>query len=271
MYRGFSFLLFGILAMLPACRPAHTLGTVSRPVKANVTRLFNGKNLDGWYRFLEHRGRDNDPKKVFTVVDGMIRVSGEEWGCITTNEEYSNYSLVFEFKWGDITYAPRINNAKDNGILLHSVGEDGGSQGIWMRSIECQVIEGGTGDFIVVGDGSPKFSITSTVAPEKQNGSYVFQPKGLPATINSGRLNWYGRDPEWKDIKGFRGRNDVEKPAGEWNRVECIAKGDKISIIVNGVLVNEAVNVTPARGRIQIQSEGAETFFRKFELTSIAD
>ena len=42
--------------------------------------LFNGQNLDGWYTFLKERGRDNDPKNVFTVNDGIIRISGEEWG-----------------------------------------------------------------------------------------------------------------------------------------------------------------------------------------------
>jgi hypothetical protein len=66
----------------------------------------------------------------------------------------------------------------------------------WMYSIECQVIEGGTGDFIVVGDGSSKFSLTYPVAPEKQGGSYIFQPSGKTKTINEGRVNWFGRDPE---------------------------------------------------------------------------
>ena len=157
----------------------------------------------------------------------------------------------------------------DNGVLLHSTGSDGGKEGIWMHSIECQVIEGGTGDFIVVGDGSPKFELTSPVAAEKQGGSYIFKPQGSSVTINEGRINWFGRDPNWKDVKGFRGKNDIEKQTGEWNRIECIAVGDKISIILNGTLVNEAFNVKPSRGRIQIQSEGAEIFFRRIELTPL--
>jgi hypothetical protein len=138
-----------------------------------------------------------------------------------------------------------------------------------MHSIECQIIEGGTGDFIVVGDGSPNFAITSTVAPDKQGSSYIFKQEGSLATINSGRINWFGRDPDWKDVKGFRGKNDIEKVAGEWNRVECIADGDKISIFLNGTLVNESVNVKPSKGRIQIQSEGAEIFFRRVDLTRL--
>src|SRR5258708_34512680 len=88
-------------------------------VQTRTINLFNGKNLDGWYTFLQHRGRDADPKKVFTVKDKVLRVSGEEWGCITTNEEFSNYKLVVEFKCGTKTFAPRPYSARDHGILLH--------------------------------------------------------------------------------------------------------------------------------------------------------
>jgi len=236
---------------------------------SNTIKLFNGHDLEGWYTFLQNRGRDNDPKNVFTVKDGMIRVSGEEWGCITSDEEYEDYRILLEFKWGDLTYAPRLDNARDCGLLLHSQGEDGNSQGIWMNSIECQIIEGGTGDFIVVGDGTDQFQITSTVASEKQGSSFVFDPKGHPETVQKNRINWFGRDPEWKDVLGFRGKNDVEKPVGEWNTLECIVLDGEFSIFLNGILVNKATDVRPDKGRIQIQSEGAEIFFRKVELTPL--
>ncbi len=237
--------------------------------KGKTIKLFNGNDLGGWYTFLKDRGRDNDPKKVFTVKKGIIRISGEEWGCITTNEEFENYHLVTEFKWGELAFEPRLKRARDCGILLHSQGEDGAKGGIWMYSIECQVIEGGTGDFIVVGDGSDNFRITSTVAPEKQGNSFVFQPGGNKETINSGRINWFARDPDWKDEFGFRGKNDVEKPVGKWNKLECIAIDGNIYIYLNGTLVNNATDVRPQKGRIQIQSESAEIFFRKVELTPL--
>ncbi len=246
-----------------------------RPVEAHnqnnaeIIKLFNGHNLDGWYTFLQNRGRDTDPKRVFTVQDGMIRIFGEEWGCITTHIEYENYSIVVEFKWGGLTFEPKLENARDSGLLLHSRGEDGGHNGIWMHSIECQIIEGGTGDFIVVGDGTSQFEITGTVASEKQGSSFIFQLEGHTESIQKGRINWYGRDPEWKDVLGFRGENDIEKPVGEWNTLECIALDGQISIFLNGILVNRATNVKPDKGRMQIQSEAAEIFFRRVELTPL--
>ena len=244
-------------------------GDLNATNQNHTIQLFNGQNLDGWYVFLKDWGRNNDPKKVFTVNNGLMRVSGEEWGCITTEKEYENYHLTVEFKWGKKTYGSRIDKARDGGILLHSNGEDGAYDGAWMHSVECQIIEGGTGDFIVVSDGNDKIKITSPVAQQVQGYSNVFQLEGNPKTITGGRIDWYDRDPNWEDIKGFRGSKDIENPIGEWNKLECIVNQDKITIYLNGKLVNKAFDVKPSKGRIQIQSEGAELFFRKIELTSL--
>lgn len=40
------------------------------------------------------RGLNSVPRKVFTVVDGMLRVSGEEWGAVSTVNEYENFHLT---------------------------------------------------------------------------------------------------------------------------------------------------------------------------------
>ncbi|WP_158858539.1 neutral/alkaline non-lysosomal ceramidase N-terminal domain-containing protein [Lunatibacter salilacus] len=235
-----------------------------------TVKLFNGRNLDGWYTFLTESGKNHDPKNVFTIKDGIIHISGEEWGCITTDEEFEDYKLVVEFKWGGGTHEPRLEKSRDSGVLLHSQGKDGNFSGTWMNSIECQIIEGGTGDFIVVGDGTDRFAITSPAAPEMVAGAYVYQPDGDPVTINRGRINWFGRDPEWKDVIDFRGANDVEKPVGEWNTLECHVLDGEITIYLNGVLVNRALEVQPRSGKIQIQSEGAEMLVRKVDLSPIS-
>ncbi len=86
------------------------------PGQATV-QLFNGKNLDGWYTFLKEKGRDNDPNKVFTVQKGLLTISGQEFGCITTNNEYENYKLVVEFKWGKTTFTPRTDKARDSELF----------------------------------------------------------------------------------------------------------------------------------------------------------
>ena len=224
---------------------------------------FNGKDLDGFYPFVRNRGRD-DPNKVFTVRDGTICVSGQEFGGLTTRDEYQDYHLVVEWKWGERTWAPRKDKTRDSGILVHCVGEDGAAGGNWMESQECQVIEGGTGDFIMVpGKQKPSLTCETRVGPDRQ---LYFEKGGKAVTRNSGRFNWWGRDPSWKDVLGFRGSRDVEKPAGEWNRMEVICDGDTITNIVNGYVVNAGTKSSQAEGKIQFQSEGAEIFFRKIEV-----
>ena len=146
-----------------------------------------------------------------------------------------------EFKWGEATHAPREGKARDSGILFHVNGENK----IWPHSIEFQMIEGGTGDIILV-DGA-----TAVVNGE---------------TKRSVRVDRHGKGP-WQDVAGYRDpANEFEKPHGQWNVLELYADGTHIKYLVNGKVANEASDVTPARGRILFQSEGAEVYFRKLEL-----
>ena len=251
-----------------ALNPKGSRGTL-KGLKSPKIELFNGKNLSGWYTFIKNKGKNNDPNNVFTVQNGLIRVSGQDFGCITTDNEYGNYQLEIDFKWGEKTFPPRVNKARDSGVFVHSNGKDGTASESWMQAIEIQVIEGGTGDIIVVGNNSPDFSITSTVGPEKEDSSFVFRPNGTPETIIGDRVNWLARDPQWKDVIGFRGAKDVEKPHGEWNKLKIIALGSKITVYLNGTFVNYTYDVHPQKGKIQIQSEGAEIFFKRVEIKQL--
>ena len=256
-------LLITLYALALLCAAAPTFAA------PNTIDLLKDGKLDHWYTWIKDRGKDIDPKEVFTMQDGVLRISGEEWGCITSNEEYANYHLVLEFKWGEETWAPRLDNARDSGLLVHSLGEDGGYSGTWMHCLEVQMIEGGTGDLLVVGDKSPTYEMTVPVAQGPDGPTRVFSPDGEPLTLNSGRFDWWGRDPAWADVKDFRGAQDVEKPVGEWNRLEVIADGDKLTVLLNGIVVNRAYGCKPQKGRLQVQSEAAELFVRRFELTPL--
>jgi Domain of Unknown Function (DUF1080). len=97
--------------------------------------LFNGKNLDGWYTWLREN-RYDDPQKVFSVEDGMIKISGEEWGGLVTKNAYRDYHLIVEWKWGGPAHGERKDKARDSGILVHSVGADGAYSKTWLESIE---------------------------------------------------------------------------------------------------------------------------------------
>src|SRR4051812_31092884 len=154
---------------------------------------FNGRDLSGFSTYLKEH-KSEDPEGVFTVQDGLIRISGEEFGGLATRESFRDYHLTVEWKWGDETWAPRRGKARDSGILLHCVGPAGAAGGQWMQSIECQVIEGGCGDFIpVAGQGRPRLTCKVRLGPDKQ--LYYDPIEGEDISRDSGRFNWWGRDP----------------------------------------------------------------------------
>ncbi len=264
--------LFSALApSLPAADPAVA------PTQTIV--LFDGttrKDLSAFYTWLPKFGRE-DPDRVFSVVDRIdgapaIRISGRHWGGIVTKENYTNYRLVAEFRWGVATWIPRADRARDSGILLHGQGEDGGYAkdflSPWMRSLEYQIIEGGTGDLLVLNGyvrGSDKPVADRVVAAVAANGKN-WDPAGAPKEFTKGRVDWQYRDLGWKDVLGFRGAKDVEKPVGEWNRIEAVCDGGNLVYFLNGVKVLEASGSTLTAGRLLFQSEGAEIFFRRIEL-----
>lgn len=209
--------------------------------------------------------------EVFTFTpNGHLRVSGEGYGGVTTNDSFQDYHLVIEFRWGPKTWGKREKATRDSGVLVHCFGPQGTMNDAWMASIEAQIIEGGVGDILVL---SPKLadgtvleaSISAEVGRDRDK-EKVWTPGAPRQVMTSGRLNWQKRDVDWKDTVGFRGRDDVESPFGEWTRMEVIAKGDTLEYLVNGVLVNRAFEVKPSQGRIQLQTEAAEMFVRRYEL-----
>lgn len=266
--KRYVFAVLGLAALLSSALPdaaGQTDGTI---------KLFNGKDLNNFYTFLKGVGKNKDPHKVFTVADGMIRVSGQTFGCFTTEKEYDNYHLIVEFKWGQKTWPPREKATRDSGILLHCVGADGAAGGSWMESIECQMIEGGTGDFILVGGkGRPSLTVEAEDRPtfsRGKEGKQAYYKPGAPAReFKGGRINWFGRDPNWADVLGFRGKHDVEKPVGEWNTLECVCAGDTITNLLNGTVVNKGTKASHTKGKILFQSEGAEVFFRRIEVKAL--
>ncbi|MCA1963049.1 MAG: DUF1080 domain-containing protein [Prosthecobacter sp.] len=214
----------------------------------------------------------DDPKDIWTFApDGTLVVSGRGYGYVATKENYRDYHLVIEFKWGTKTWGAREKKAKDNGILLHAYGPHGAYGDTWMASIEAQIIEGGVGDILVL---SPTPELTTSLSAEftLDRDKEKIWKKGEPRqTVTKGRINWKGRDEDWTDTVGFRGKNDVESPPGEWNRLEVIAKGDTLQYFVNGALVNEAFDCKPSEGKVLLQTEGAEMIVRRYELYPLGE
>lgn len=245
-------------------------------IPQETIHLLNGRDLSAWYTWLQDAGYE-DPRGVFKLQDdGVLHISGDGFGGLTTKREYANYYLVMEYRWGTKTFEPRKDKARDSGLLLHCQGPDGnfggseGKPGPWMTSIECQVIEGGVGDILVLQgigkDGKPMHAEATCEATRDRDGEPVWTPGAEKERFTRGRINWQHRDPDWKDVLGFRGKKDIDSPGQEWTTLECFCAGDSLVYRVNGVVVNRATKVFPASGKILLQTEGAELFVRRLEL-----
>jgi hypothetical protein len=256
--------------------------------------LFNGHDLAGWEtwlgipdksevgldlprdqdgRYTVALGLNVDPNHVFTVVevDGKpaIRISGQGFGALTGKQEYDDFHLRLEFKWGEKKWPPRENVVRDSGILYYAVGEHGASPNkAWMRSLECQVQEHDVGDYwgvagAVVDVAGERRSLGDGKPP------LVHFAKGSPTLAVEG--------PTPRAIKAF----DNENATGSWNTVEVLCLRGTCVHAVNGkvnlVLTNprqpmaDGGTAPLTKGRLQIQTEGAEVFYRNIEVRPITE
>jgi hypothetical protein len=245
--------------------------------------LFDGKSLSGFYTWLVDTKKE-DPRGVFSVKDGMIRISGDGFGYLATEHRYYNYELIAEFKWGEKNFRGREKKARDSGIFLHANGTDGNSfdgNGAYKAAIECQIMEGAVGDLLkirgtwrVQGDGFRREVMLrpewiANVSDEVDDDGYHWWKEGGNALWNSdeaGRMNWKLKDARWKDELSFRGKQDVESALGEWTRVRCICREKTIVVFVNDQKVNQVQQLNVQAGQILLQCEGSEIYFRRLEL-----
>lgn len=266
-----------VCATLAFCLVAGHASAAEPISPTKVIDLLADKELSKWYPWLEDAGR-NDPRGVFTMQDdGVLRISGDGFGGLTTKDEYANYYLVMEYRWGTETWGTRKDKSRDSGVLLHCQGPDGnfggkdGKPGPWMTSLEFQVIEGGVGDILVLRgkdeQGKEMEAAATCEITRDRDGEAVWTPGGESVRFTKGRINWFGRDPDWADVLGVRGPKDVDSPKQEWTKIEAFCTADgRLIYRVNGTVVNRASDVIPNHGKILVQTEGAELFVRKLEL-----
>lgn len=232
-----------------------------------VVKLFNGKDLTGLSPFLK-KTKAADPDKVFTVRDGILRVSGADNGYVATDRAYQDYRVVVEYKWGKETYGAK--GVRNSGLLLHKVGPDN----VWPACIECQLAQGCVGDLIVIRSKDDKGEVVPVQFTSETAAGADKHPRwkkgGEPRVFTKGQQWWDLHENFFKEAIDTRGKDDPDSPLGEWTKVECICANQKITVIVNGKTVNECYDVFPAAGKILLQSEGFEILFRTFELHPLA-
>ena len=257
--------------------PALTLTQVPKAAGPAVS-LFNGQDLNDWSAWLGYRdpaltyknppvapiGATAESAQIFKVVqeDGRpaLYVNGKTWGSLVHKGDFRDYHLRLQYKWGPGRWAPRETLPPNNGLLYHSHGARGAVFGTWSRSMEFEIMLGSVG--MVVRVGEPVSATVSAVDdPTLIDPKLRFSPGGRDVTVAT---------PNWN----VEAAVDAEKPAGEWNTLDLYVLGDRAIHVVNGVPVMEVRGIRAegqplTHGAIQLQSEGAETFFRDIVLEPI--
>jgi hypothetical protein len=189
------------------------------------TPLFDGKSLAGWTFIVkpDKDGKKADPKQTWSVVDGTIHCTGKPNGCAVTEKAYGDYVLRVKWRF------PAEGKGGNTGVLLHVQDEK-----YWPTSIEAQMLTGREGDLLLT------------------------NPPDIALDVDKAR-----QDPKLaRRYFRIETKEPVEKKLGEWNEYEITCKGGDITLVLNGVKVNEGKNCSVTKGRIALQSEGAEVFFK---------
>lgn len=229
--------------------------------------LFNGKNLDGWSTLVKGKTEGEDPDRYVTVEDGMIHMyagtpDGEKvaFGVITTNESFSSYHLKLEYRWGSKKFAPRAKpeHKRDAGILYHVWNP----AKVWPGSLEYQIQETDTGDLIFIDSGGTFFHEPGD--PKR----YLAESEGGIARFGLAKNTW----------QLVAKRKVADRNEG-WNTAEIIVRGGKSAEHwVNGERLLRLSNfvrpegdgtVPLTSGKISLQFEGAEIFYRNIAIREL--
>lgn len=199
------------------------------------TGLFNGKDLSGW---VVPEG-DNGHWKVIeleggsTVIDYDARSEAADVKDLVTEQEFGDYVLKLDWR---ITGTPYVN-ARIPYVLpdgTHARGVDG-------KELALALPDSDSGVF-------PRFPFSKA------------QVNIWCWPIGSGEVYGYRMDsslpPEIR--AGVTPSTQADRPVGEWNSFEITMKGDRLTVVLNDVVVIEDAQLPgiPERGPIALQHHG---------------
>ena len=258
-------------------------GLESLPKATGPSRsLFNGRDLKGWAPWLGFAdtsltfrgdpgasplGTSVDTGQIFAVetVDGgpVIRAGGPYWGSLAFAEDLADYHLSLEYRWGGL----EPEQQRNNGVVYFSHGKPGGVFGTWMAGMEFQLQLGNNGMAIPMGNMiRTRTSVAQDLGIEYPHRRFAMG--GREIDLANGNLAY-----------SVGAAVNVEKLIGEWNRIDLYVVGNHAIHVVNGVAVMELRDVAEidssgkrvplTHGRIQLQAEGATTYFRNIRVEPI--
>jgi len=205
-----------------------------------VSLIPQGDEITGWYPDVPAADDNPNIEPSFIMRDGNLVSMGRPLGHLLTDEIYSDYRFVVEYRFVD-----RPGNC---GVLVHASNHRMLSD-MFPQSIEVQLQHNQAGDFWCIHE-----NIAVPNMAERRDGP----PE-----------NYGGQRGQSRHIRNLT--DGSENPLGEWNTMQIECLDDKIRVWVNGDLVNDGFDATATSGKIALQAEGAHVEFRRLDLTPITE
>jgi len=217
-----AFVILAVLALAhaaPAAEPA-----------PGFTSLFNGKDFTGWKVPAGDGGH-------WKVVDGVIdydaqsQAPGEDKNLWSVGE-YGDFVLRVEWRLKETPYTnPNVPIIRYDGT--HKKGPDG-------KEIKLSVPDSDSGVFL---RGSSKSQVNIWCWPTGSGEVYGYRmDEKMPTAVRA----------------GVTPKANADKDVGQWNAFEITMKGDRLTVVLNGVTVLENAQLpgVPARGPLALQHHG---------------
>lgn len=220
-----------LLAMASACVLGLAAAAAAAEPPAGFTSLFNGKDLTGW----KVPAGDNGHWKV---VDGVIdydaqsEAPGEK--SLFSEQAFSDFTLHVEWRIKDTPYVnPNVPIIRHDGT--HKKGPDG-------KEIRIAVPDSDSGVYL---RGSSKAQVNIWCWPTGSGEVYGYRMDAkMPASVRA----------------GVTPRANADRDVGEWNAFDITVRGNRLTVVLNGISVLENAELPglPARGPIAFQHHGSK-------------
>jgi hypothetical protein len=192
-------------------------------------KLFNGQDLSGW---IVPDG-DNGHWKVFDGVidyDALSEAPGEK--DLWTEQEYGDFILKIDWRLKDTPFLnPHVPIIRPDGS--HQKNANG-------QEVRITLPDGDSGIYL---RGTSKAQVNIWAWPIGSGEVYGYRmDRNMPAEVRA----------------GVTPKTMADNHIGDWNTFEIAMKGDRLTVILNGVTVIEDAQLPgiPEKGRIALQHHG---------------
>lgn len=235
-------LTFALLAA-PAASGQEPLRRVERPtgdliadgkegIEKVFTPLFDGGDLARW---IVPPGDNGHWKVVDGVIDYDARSEAPGRKDLVSRESFGDFVLKLDWR---IKETPYINK-----YIPYVLPDGTHARGVDGKPLTLSLPDSDSGVFIR-DDGTGRAQVNIWCWPIGSGEVYGYRTdEKQPASVRA----------------GVTPKHQADKPVGEWNTFEITVRGNRLTVVLNGVTVLEGAELPglPARGPIALQHHGS--------------